>query len=455
MISDRREVFIQCIWRDIFNEMPDIHMFFSPKRLRISTTAVILLWTLSRSAGFAHAQQPPGPVRITLGQAIQLALAHNPTIRATQTLIQQSQADEITASLRPNPVFTYDDLFVPLIPDQFNSTNINNITEFDIGASYTWERGHKRQARMRAAYDQTAVTRDQVRNASRILTFDVAREFIGGLLAKSELQLAKRDLGSFEKTVATSESRYKAGAISEGDLLKIKLQLLQFQTDVSSARLGLVQSLASLRELIGYQAVPANYTIAGQLAYTPVHANKEDLQLLALKQRPDWRAAERGVTAAHSMYALARANGKRDLTTSLYYTHVSGLNTASFIANIEIPIFNRNQGEIARTHSAITQADEQRQAAEQAVMTGVGNAFEGLKTSGEVVQLYESGYLQEARDSLNISQYAYMRGAVSLLNFLDAERSYRSIQLSYRGALANYMLSLEQLREAVGTRILP
>jgi cobalt-zinc-cadmium efflux system outer membrane protein len=85
----------------------------------------------------------------------------------------------------------------------------------------------------------------------------------------------------------------------------------------------------------------------------------------------------------------------------------------------------------------------------------VENSYESLRTNDEVLQLYQSGYLKEAEDSRDISQYAYQRGAASLLDFLDAERSYRAIELAYRQALASYMTSLEQLRQAVGTRSLP
>ena len=88
-------------------------------------------------------------------------------------------------------------------------------------------------------------------------------------------------------------------------------------------------------------------------------------------------------------------------------------------------------------------------------MTDVEDAYEGLRTNDQVVQLYRSGYLDEAQQDRDISQYAYQRGAASLLDYLDAERSYRATQLAYRQSLAAYLLALEQLREAVGTRSLP
>jgi len=399
------------------------------------------------------AQQPAPSVRIDLEQAIQMAAVHNHALKAARTQIQQSQAEEITAAIHPNPVFTYDDLYVPIFsPGQFTASALNNTTEFDLGVTYTFERGHKRQARIRAARDQTAVTRWQVSDTERALTFNVAQQYVGILLAKSNLQLATQDLASYQETVNLSQERYKAGAMSEGDLLKIKLQLLQFQMDVSQARLSLVQAFASLRALLGYDALPAGYDVVGELAYVPLKLNQEDLQLRALQWRPDYLAAQQGVTAAQSQYSLAKANGKRDLITTLDYTHVSALNNAGMTLNIEIPIFDRNQGEIARTHYAITQAQETKTAAEQTVMTDVANAYEAFKTGDQVVQLYLSGYLKEAQDSRDISEYAYKRGAASLLDFLDAERSYRATQLAYRQALATYMLAVEQLREVVGTR---
>jgi cobalt-zinc-cadmium efflux system outer membrane protein len=200
--------------------------------------------------------------------------------------------------------------------------------------------------------------------------------------------------------------------------------------------------------------VPENYDVVGDLAYTPLPLNKEDLELMALQHRPDLRAAQQTVVAANSQYKLAKANGKRDLTTAFTYTHVSAISSAGFTASIEIPVWDRNQGEIARAHYAIGGAQESEKAVEDTVMDDVENAYGGFYSADEVARLYESGYLKQAQDSRDISEYAYRRGAASLLDFLDAERSYRATELAYRKALANYMLAVEQLKESTGTRSL-
>jgi outer membrane protein, heavy metal efflux system len=393
---------------------------------------------------------------ISLDQAIDLARAHNHSLQATRTLVLQNQAQEITANLRPNPTLGADSQFIPIFdPQYFSADNLDQIQQFDIGIGYLFERGHKRPRRLEAARDQTAVTGAQVGDAERTLAFNVGQQFVSVLLAESTLQFALQDLQSFQQTVDISDAQLKAGYIGEGDYLKIKLQLLQFQTDVSSARLARVQALVSLRELLGYNAVPANYDVIGDLAYQPLRANMEDLQLKALDMRPDLRAAKLGITAAQSQILLAKANAKVDVNGTFDYTHVSGENTASVFVNFALPIFNRNQGEIARTGYALTQAQELQQSASDAVLSDVANAYEAVRSNDEVVQLYNSGYLKQAQDSRDISEYAYKRGAASLLDFLDAERSYRSIQLAYRQALGSYMTALEQLKEAVGTRNLP
>ncbi len=405
-------------------------------------------------ASLAHAQSSPTPLRISLDQAIQLATTHNHALLAARNAVAQSKDEEITANLRPNPVFTTDVIGLPQEPDDFSADNINQ-AEFDIGAAYLFERGKKRQHRLRAAKDATAVTTAAVADNERTLTFNVATAFINVLLAESTLDFAKQDLASFQDTINISQEQYKAGAISEGNFLKIKLQLLQFQTDVTAAQLARQQSLIALRQLLGFESVPENYEVSGTLAYEGVPYGLEDLQAMAIKERPDLRAAQLAVTAARSQYLLAKANGKVDITGTLNETHITGFNSSSIILSMPLPIFDRNQGEIARTNTAVAQAQQLQEAASEQVMSDVQSAFESVHTDADTLKIYQSGYLDQAKQSVDISQYAYKRGAASLLDFLDAERSYRTIQLAYRQQLASYMLALEQLREAVGTRNLP
>jgi outer membrane protein, heavy metal efflux system len=403
----------------------------------------------------ASATQAP-TAHIAIEEAIRLALQHNHALQAARTTILQSQALETTANLRPNPVLAWDAQFLPIFqPNQFSADYINNAAQFDLGIGYTFERGKKRQHRLQAAKDQTTVIRSQVSDNERQLVFNVSQQFVGVLLAESTLDFAQQDLQSFQKTVDISEARYKAGDMSEGDFLKIKLQLLQFQNDVFAAKLAKVQALAALRQLVGFESVPDGYDVDGKLDYEPVHAGLDDLKALALRTRPDLHAAQESIVAAQSQEALAVSNGKRDLGASFNYSHVAATNTGAFFFNIQLPIFDRNQGEIARTRFAITQSQELAAETSQQVITDVVDAYQALQSSDQIVQLYRGGYVDQAKQSRDISEYAYQRGAASLLDYLDSERTYRANQLAYRQALAGYMAALEQMRQAVGTRSLP
>ena len=427
----------------------------------IFARAAMLACALIRPAS----AQGAGPTSVTLDEAIQMALQHNHNMLAMITTIQQSQAEEITQNLRPNPTLFADWEYLPLgSPSHQNSsvysgvsTNdyLNNNTEGDIGLSYLIERGGKRHDRLQAQKDITAQTRSLVEDNGRGLTFQVATLFYNVQLAESTLELAQKDLKSFQETVDISEHQYKAGGISENDYLMIKLQLLQFESDLEQAQLARVQSLSDLRQLLGYESVAQDYDVAGPFEYQPVKGNLEDLQLKALQNRPDLRAAQQGVTAANSQLTLQKAIGKQDVTVQGNYSHVNGINAATIYGSIPLPIFNRNQGEIAKARFAITQAQELEKATNGQALTDVYDAYQGLRTNDEVVLLYISKYLDAATRSRDISEYAYRHGGISLLNFLDAERSYRATQLAYRQALASYLLALEQLRQAVGTRALP
>jgi len=166
------------------------------KRAALYSTLVRRAWVASAlfawilCSGYVSGQTTPAPVTVTLDQAIQMALQHNHNLLAARTTIQQNEAQEVTANLRPNPTLFTDWEYLPLsntnqslgmsLPDY-----LHNSTEGDIGLSYLFERGRKRQHRLKAAQDATAVTRSQVRDNERNLSLQVGQLFINVQLAQS------------------------------------------------------------------------------------------------------------------------------------------------------------------------------------------------------------------------------------------------------------------------------
>jgi outer membrane protein, heavy metal efflux system len=408
------------------------------------------------TASPAWGQAPPAVTRVTLQQAVQMAVARNQALQAQRLAVEAVRADEVTAGLKPNIGVSFSaDGFTPFSPRQINWDFLKNDTSYGTSASYLFERGGKRQNRIAVAKSTTDVAQKTALDAERTLAFQTAQAFIDVLLAKSTLDLAQQNLKSFAGVVAVNQQRVTSGDLAEAEFYRIHLQQLQFETDVSAAEVALVQARANLRQLLGFDMIAEDFDVVGDLAYSAQPADLESLKQQALQSRADYLAAQSNVTLAQNTLTLERSNRARDISGDVDYSHTGPDNTMGLGVAFDLPVHDRNQGNIARSQVLVRQATEQELAARYLVITDVINAYAGWQTSQKVVALYESGYLNQAQQSLDVSRYIYQRGAGSLLDLLDAERTYRDTQLGYRQALAAYMTSVQQLNFAVGKQVLP
>jgi cobalt-zinc-cadmium efflux system outer membrane protein len=401
------------------------------------------------------AQASQGP-HITMADAVRLALSHNHQIVAERLNIDMSKADEITAHLKPNPVFTSTNENFPVFtPSQLTWDNLANNQNFVESLGYLFERGGKRNNRTLVAKDTTTVTTNTTTDAERQLTFQTTQAFINVLLAKSTLDLAQQDLQNFSNVVDVNQQRVNAGDLAEADFYKISLQKLQFQQDVSSAEVALVQAKAALRLNVGLDAVPEDFEVDGELTHSKFNVALDDLARQALATRPDFLAAQSSTKLAEDTNALNISNRAIDVTGEVEYDRAGPLNALGFGISIPIPIHDRNQGNIAHGQIAVHQATEQEEQARSTVLTDVTTAYAAYQTNEKVLGLFESGYLDQAKQSLDISNYVYQQGNGNLLDLLDAERTYRSTELAFRQALAAYMTSVEQINFVVGKQVMP
>jgi outer membrane protein, heavy metal efflux system len=425
--------------------------------LRRQSAVTVMILFFIPALRIARTQTPASlPKLISKDDAIRIALAWNQTLRAQRLNIDQSKAQEVTALLKPNPTFS---TIVDTIPIFSPSTIRFNTQIYSEALSYTVERGGKREKRGVVAKDNTQAAAQNVTDNERTLRFQVVQTFTNVLLAKSVLQLAKDDLANFSQAVDLNHARLVAGDLAEGDYLKFSIQKLQFEQDVTAAQLGLVQARATLRQQLGYQSVADDFDVTGALTHNKQSVTLDDLQKKALENRPDLQSAHTGVKLANDTVSLAFGNRAKDWTWGTDYTYQSigpnGIGNAIGVSlSFDLPIHDRNQGEIARSQAAVRQSVETESSAQVGVLTDVVNAYYGLQSNEEIVSLYESGYLDQATQSRDISNYAYRRGAATILDVLDAERSYRATQLAYRQALAAHMIASEQVNDAVGTQVI-
>jgi cobalt-zinc-cadmium efflux system outer membrane protein len=376
-------------------------------------------------------------------------------LQAQAQTIAASRAGEITAGLRPNPTFQ------------------NDTSSATVGIYQEVEVAGRRSARLQSARLATSISRTDFVNARRTLVFNLRQMFIGALLAKSNLAFALENRSNYQKVIDLNRLMLQQGEISRADFLKIELQMLQFQTDVDQAMLDLRTSKVSLRSMAGPLNLPQDFDIQGDLRPVPLERSIDDLEQLALANRPDLKSAETGRDKASADLRLARANRWPDPTFGVSYLHtgneIGGPNwfepfypkgTVSNamglgIASVSLPIFNRNQGEVARARSEQLTADFLAQAARNQVLQDVETAYAAFESSRERVRFYQQTYLSRAKESVDTEQFSFQHGAASILDLLDAERTYRATQLAYRQQLAAYLMNLAQLEAAVGTPLVP
>jgi len=382
-------------------------------------------------------------------------LLTNPDLQAQAQSIQSARANEITASLRPNPTFQ------------------NDTTSATIGFYQEFEVGGKRRARMDSAQLATSISQTDSANLRRTLLFNLRQAYITALLANSDLEFARQNLADYQKVIDLNRLMLQQGETSRANFLKIELQTLQFQTDVDDARLQAKTAKATLRALVGPANLPQEFELLGELHAIAVNQTLAELQQQALANRPDLKSAETARDKALADFRLARANRWPDPTLGASYLHTgneiggpswfepfypkgpSSNAMGMAVASVPIPIFNRNQGELARTKSEQIRADFLLESARNQVIQDVETAYAAFESSRERVRLYEQTYLSAAKESLDIQEFSMSKGASSTLDFLDAERTYRATQLAYREQLANYLTNLAALETAVGIPLAP
>jgi len=378
---------------------------------------------------------------------------NNPSLLAGQTFVEESRANEITASLRPNPELS-------LIADQFRLFHPNPLQPFQntqITPTITelWERRRKRQLRTESARFATSIVQADLTDQERQLTFALRDAFIRTLQAKSLVELAEANLGYYDKVIGVNRERYKAGDVSKIDLARVELQRVQFETDVVNARVNLRTAKIGLLALMNERQPVDGFDVTGDFDFHEHILLLDELRQDAIATRPDMKSAAGAIEKAHSDYRLAWANGSTDPIAGVEYQRTGPDNTLGLNVTIPLRIFDRNQGEKARTSLEIRRSEQLRESLVAGIYRDVDSAYATFDSVIGLLRPYRSQYLQQSKEIRDSIEYAFSKGAASLLDFLDAQKSYRDTQLNYRNLIASYLSAANQLNLAVGREVIP
>jgi cobalt-zinc-cadmium efflux system outer membrane protein len=403
-------------------------------------TAAIVA-TLCLLAGPGAAQEPLR--RLSLDEALALALERNPTVQAKAAELRSVRANEITAGLRPNPTMNF-------LAEQLRPGQAQQDGQYTVNVGQPIELGGKRLRRMDAARAATRVTAYQLDDVRRLTVLQVKAAFAGALVAREQLALAEENLRALDETERLQRLRVDRGDLSELELLRIQVQRFTFERDAADARQALDVARITLRSTAAPATIAEDFEVTGDLAFPDVTLDPDRLRRLAVAHRPDLRAAIADRERAQADHRLARANAWWDITPQLEYQRIGPDNTIGFGFSFPLRIFDRNQGEIERTRAEIARVEAARRATEQQLLAGLDVDLRTAQTQRDRVQTLRDVYLPKARRTREVVEYAYRRGGQSLLDFLDAQRSYRETALAHLQAMGAYLAAIYQLEADVG-----
>src|SRR6202521_1768906 len=384
----------------------------------------------------------------------------NPTLLADKLNIDESRAQEITAFLRPNPAFTLSADGTQIAPEKgvwrpfagtFESPSI----------SYLHERQHKRELRLESAKKATLIAESSHADLERTLLFTLRGAFVSALQAKAVLQLAKDNLVYYDHVLDISRNRFNAGDIAQIDLDRLELQRVQYESDLQAAEENLENAKIQQLTLLNDRTSIEQFDVTGPFDFNDQLLPRDEFRKIALDTRPDLKAAVEAIDKSRTDHKLAIANGSTDPTFSVWYTHNSsnnnpfGINTLGVSVGIPLRIFDRNQGEKLRTQLDIARNERLRDAAEATVLSDVDSGYATLESNLILLRPYKAKYLQQSVRVRDTIFFSYQHGGASLLDFLNVQAEYRTVQLAYVNLVGSYLSAASQLNQAVGREVIP
>lgn len=404
--------------------------------------------------GLLVAQETPAPP-LTMDAYIREALENNPDLAAQRLTIGVAQTREMTARLRPNPVLTLSGQTLNLLGATYTSATPLGPNQFNVHTEFPLERGGKRQERIAVARQDRGLAETGVQEVARQVVAAVQNAFVDVQQAAEDLNLAQENLRSLERVVAINEARQRAGDLSQVELERSRVAALQYRTAVQQAELALDLAKSQLWRLLGRRQPAGALAIDGAMRRDAVLEGLEELVDKALKKRPDYVLSQQAQARSRADLRLQLAQRKVDFSVGTEFTRqaawgISG-NSIGLYLSVPLPVFNRNQGEIARAQREIGLAEAQTRALEAAIRTEVEQAYRQYRVTRTLLEGIESNMLARARGVRDTTEYSYKRGEASLVEYLDAQRAFNDAMKAFNDARADYARSLYRIETVTGT----
>ena len=375
---------------------------------------------------------------LTLKNAEALWLEKNHDLQIAKNQLEMAKADTLSAAQRPNPQLSYNMNNVGTGRDHRYLNGSDHVVRLD----QTFERGDKRDLRMKSAdYRLNASQEDlnSITRQSRTLLYQLYYQL---LLAQEKLRITEESADLYVKTFEVAQLRFKAGDISAAELSRIDLDKLRLDNDVFQARNNLKQAQIDLGIYIGEELNAPSLKASDTWPHITPNLYRKPMNV---ENRADIKAAKLRLSAAETNRELAMALKKRDITIGAQIEHNSlDLESNTVGIGVSIPLMTgyAYEGEIARAESEYQSAFLELDHAHAYAISEINKARGDLKTAEARVAHYDDNLLKEADKVLQSAEFAYKQGAQSVMDLLDARRTYKATLIESTAARADYASAL-------------
>ena len=383
----------------------------------------------------------------------------NPVLKADADNLDEMEAEEITAFLRPNPQFTLTADGTQIAPHDGGWSPFKGTYE-QPNLSYLYEREHKRDLRLKSAQEGTRITQSQHEDLERNMVFALRTAFVATLEAKFVLDMAKADLDYYDHIIKISQDRFKAGDIAQVDFDRIELQRVQYESEIETATVNLHTAKIQLLQMRDDRTPVDTFDVTGPFDFSDALDPRENYLDAAVAARPDLQAALQAIQQSETNHKLAVANGSADPTIAGWYTYNSsnnnpnGIQTLGVSVSVPLRIFDKSQGEKKRTQIDIDRSQQASEAMRAQVFSDVDTAYELVRSNVALLKPYKAKYNDQALRVRDTVTFSYQHGGASLMDFLNAQSGYRQVQLAYAQLIGAYLIAAGQLNLAVGSEVI-
>ncbi|QEH34200.1 Cobalt-zinc-cadmium resistance protein CzcC precursor [Aquisphaera giovannonii] len=437
-----------------------------PERERITTPSALPLAEvpLFGPLSVPRTGEEVGPAGgLTLDQAIERLVHENLALKARALELPQADADILTASLRANPVLYADSQLVPY--GSYTKDRPGGQTQYDVNITYPLDVTHKRKARTMAAARAKNVLQAQYQDAVRIQIDNLYTAYSEFLGARETIRFADAARQGLDELLTRTRGLQEKGTRTIADVSRIEALLEASEVQLLDARETLQAARRNLGVLLN---MPGGEAEALELRGTlrdaaPPPPPIDELVRMALECRPDVVAFRMGVHRAEAEVKLARANRMSDVYV-LYqpYTFQDNRPTGTHSATswalgvtVPLPVYNRNQGNIQRSHVNLTQSHVELAEREQQAANEVRQAERQYALTRAAVQRIEARLLPSATRVRDDAYKLFLRGEEDAIVYLNAQREFNEASRQYRDMLVRHRLAMLRLNTAVGQRLLP